>query len=165
MYQQEVKGKRMSPLAGIGMIALMVLSITAAGMAEQIISQMVGRNFGFIVWGVAAIEVFFLLRLSVREHRYTLTEDRLFIESRYGDSARIIHDIALGAICAIGTEQEIFEKYGNGQSYEKVYTRGCPEPLRAIAYRKEDEIRLLLFQPDEQLCTLIQNHIIQEKNT
>ena len=77
--------------------------------------------------------------LNEQKFEYLTEEDRLFIESRYGDSARIIHDIALGAICAIGTEQEIFEQYGNGQSYEKVYTRGCPLPLRAIAYRKENK--------------------------
>ena len=58
---------------------------------------------------------------------------------------------------------KIFEKYGNGQAYEKVYTRGCALPLSAIAYRKEDEIRLLLFQPDDQLCTLIRDHIFREK--
>ena len=162
MYQQEVKGKHLSPLAGIGLIVLMVLSIIVAGMAEQAISALVGRNYGFVVWGVAAVEVFFLLRLSVQEHRYTLTEGRLFIESRYGDSARIIHDIALGAICDIGTEQEIFEKYGNGQAYDKVHTRGCPLPFSALAYRKDSEIRLLLFQPDDQLCALIREQISQE---
>jgi len=164
VYQQEVKGKKLSPLAGIGMIGLMVLSIVAAGVLEQVIAQMTGSNFGFIVWAVAAVEVFLLLRLSVQEHRYTLTEDRLFIESRYGDSARIIHDIALGAICDIGAEQEIFEKYGNGQTYDKVHTRGCSLNMSAIAYRKDEEIRLLLFQPDEKMISLIRAHIPSEEN-
>ena len=39
MYQQDVKGKKMSPLAGIGMILLIVVSIMAAGILEKAIAQ------------------------------------------------------------------------------------------------------------------------------
>ena len=164
MYQQDVKGKKLSALAGMGMIVLIVFSIMAAGLIEQTVAQFTGSGYGsIIVWALAAAEVFFLLRLSVQEYRYTVTEGRLFIESRYGNSTRIIHDIALGAVCEIGSEQDIFEKYGNGQSYDKVFTRGYAEPISALAYRKNEEIRLLLFQPDEKMISLIQEHITPEE--
>lgn len=160
MYQQDVKGKKTSPLAGIGMIILIVLSITAAGYVEQLLRQLTGFSYGSMaIWVLAAAAVFFLLRTNIREYRYTLTEGRLFIEARYGDNTRIVHDIALSAAVALGSEQEIFEKYGNGQAYDKVFTAGCPEPLSALAYRKNDEIRFLVFQPDETLRTLISDQI------
>ena len=154
----------MSVLSGIGMILLIVLSIMAAGLIEQTLAQLTNSSYGsIIVWALAATEVFFLLRLSVQEYRYTLTEGRLFIESRYGNSTRIIHDIALGAVCGIGSEQEIFEKYGNGQAYDKVFTKGYDEPISALAYRKNEEICLLIFQPDQKMIDLIREHILPEE--
>ena len=160
MYQQDVKGKKMSPMAGIGMILLIVVSITAAGVIEQIIAQLTGLTFGsMLVWALVVLEVFMLFRMNVREYRYTLTDGRLFIEARYGDSTRIIHDIALSAVMAIGPEEEIFGKYANGQTFDKVFTKGCALEPHVIAYRKDEEIKLLLFQPDEKLTRLIESEI------
>ena len=160
MYQQDVRGKKLSPLVGAGMILLIVVSIMAAGILEQAIAQMTGMTFGsMLVWALVVVEVFLLFRLSVREYRYTLVDGRLFIEARYGNSTRIIHDISVSAIQAIGSEEEIFKKYANGQSYDKVFTKGCGIESRVIAYRKDEEIKLLLFQPDDKLTELIQKEI------
>ena len=160
MYQQEVKGKKLSTLAGIGMIALIVLSITAAGTLEQILYSLTGNSLGaVVVWGLIGAEIFLLLRLSVREYRYTLTDGRLFIESRYGDSVRLLHEIPLSGVIAIGTQDEIFEKYGNAQAYDKVYTRGCEIPLSALVYVKNGENKLLSFQPDETVRKIIEEAI------
>ena len=46
MYQQDVKGKKISSLAGVGMIVLIVLSICAAGLVEQVIAQLTGSMVG-----------------------------------------------------------------------------------------------------------------------
>ena len=160
MYQQDVKGKKMSPLAGIGMILLIVVSIMAAGILEKAIAQVTGLTFGsMLVWALVVLEVFMLFRMSVREYRYTLADGRLFIEARYGNSTRIIHDISLSSVQAIGPEEEIFGTYANGQTFDKVFTKGCALESRVIAYRKDDEIKLLLFQPDEKLVQLIESEI------
>ena len=160
MYQQDVKGKKMSPLAGIGMILLIVVSIMAAGILEKAIAQVTGLTFGsMLVWALVVMEVFMLFRMSVREYRYTLADGRLFIEARYGNSTRIIHDIALASVQAIGPEAEIFGKYANGQTFDRVFTKGCALESRVIAYRKDDETKLLLFQPDDKLVQLIQSEI------
>lgn len=160
MYQQDVKGKKISSLAGLGMIALIVLSICAAGILERLIAQLTGLDYGaMLVWALVALEVFLLLRLSVREYRYTLTEGRLFIEARYGNSTRIIHDIPVEAIQAIGPEQEIFAAYGNGQTFDKVFTKGCGIASSVIAYQKDGSTKLLLFQPDEKLTALIKQQM------
>ena len=160
MYQQDVKGKRLSPLIGIGMILLIVLSISAAGILEQAIAQVTGMTIGsMLVWALVVLEVFLLFRMSVREYRYTLADERLFIEARYGNSTRIIHDIPLGSVLAIGAEEEIFAKYANGQTFDKVFTKGCEIQPRVIAYRKDEDIKLLLFQPDEKLTGLIERQL------
>lgn len=160
MYQQDVKGKKMSSLAGVGIILLIVFSIIAAGFLEQLIAQMTGKSFGaMLVWALVVAEVFFLLRLGVREYRYTLTEGRLFIESRYGNSTRIIHDIAVASIRAIGPEDEIFARYANGQTYDKVFTKGYEQPASVIAYVKDGETKLLLFQPDDKLTAMIREQM------
>ena len=163
MYQQDVKGKKVSALAGIGMVLLIVLSIVAAGFLEQVLVLMTGVSYGsIVVWGLVIVEIFLLLRLSSREYRYTLTEGRLFIESRYGNSTRIIHDISVNAIEAIGPEQEIFQTYGNGQAYDRVFTKGCGIAPSVIAYRKDGEVKLLLFQPDEKLAGMIKEQILPD---
>ena len=160
MYQQDVKGKKISSLAGVGMIVLIVLSICAAGLVEQVIAQLTGSMVGsVIVWGLVIAEVFLLLRLGVKEYRYTLTEGRLFIETRYGNSTRIIHDIEVSDMLAIGSEEEIFGKYANGQTYDKVFTKGCGVPASVIAYQKKGETKLLLFQPDGKLKALIEEQM------
>ena len=160
MYQQDVKGRKVSSLAGVGMIVLIVVSISAAGILEQLIAQLTGLSFGaMLVWALVALEVFLLLRMSVREYRYTLTEGRLFIEARYGNNTRIIHDIPVETIQAIGPEQEMFAAYGNGQTFDKVFTKGCEIAPSVIAYRKDGSTKLLLFQPDEKLKELIRADI------
>ncbi len=165
MYQQDVKGRKLSMLAGIGLIALIVLSIAAAGLLEQIISQLTDSGAGaIVVWLLVIAEVFFVLRLSVREYRYTVTDERLFIESRYGDSVRMLHDIPLSAVLAIGPQEEIFAKYGNAQAYDKVFTRGYDVPLSTIVYLKDGENKLLSFQPDEKMREIIREHIEPSDN-
>lgn len=160
MYQQEVKGKKVSSMVGIGMIVLIVFSIMAAGILEQALAQFTGMTFGsMLVWALVVLEVFMLFRLSVREYRYTLADGRLFIEARYGNSTRIIHDISLAAVQAIGSEEEIFKDYANGQTFDKVFTKGCDIQPSVIAYRKDEEIKLLLFQPDEKMVQMIQNEV------
>lgn len=160
MYQQEVKGKKLSPLAGVGIILLIVISIMAAGLLEQVIAQMTGNSpASMLVWLPAALGVFILFRLGVRDYRYTVGEGRLIIEARYGNNVRVIYDIPLASMLAIGPEEEIYAGYANGQTIDKVFTRGCGIEPRVIAYRKDDQTRLLLFQPDGQLLHLIQSSI------
>lgn len=156
MYQQEVKGRHLSTLAGIGVILLIVLSIMAAGFLEQLIMLTTGFKYGsFFVWALVIAEAVFVMRLSVREYRYTLADGRLIIESRYGDHVRMLYDIPVADVAAIGPQDDVFRQYGNGQTYDRVFTRGCAVAPSGMAYRRNDEIRLLSFQPDEKLIALI----------
>ncbi len=156
MYQQEVKGKKVSPLAGIGMILLIMFSIIAASILEQLLMQMTGFAYGsIVVWGLVVVEAVFVMRLSVMGSLYRLDDEKLYIDRKYGDHIRNIATIPLNTIVAIGPEADIFKKYGNGQAYDKLLTRGCTIPVSGLAYRKNGQLCLLSFQPDETLVSLL----------
>ena len=160
MYQQEVKGKKLSPLAGVGMIALIVLSICLAGFLEQVLALFMPPAIAsLLVWALAGLEIFMLLRMSSREFLYTLSKDRFIIYARYGGNVRPIHDIPLTALLAVGTEDEVFAAYANGQAYDRVFSKACSLPSAAMAYTKDGSTRLLSFQPDEQLLSLLRGHL------
>lgn len=162
MYQQEVKGKKMSPLAGIGVVILIVISILAAGFLEQLIAQLTGNSLAsLVVWGLVVAEAVFVMRLNIRSYCYVLADGHLFIQSRYGESVRTMYDIPVESIVEIGPQDEVFGHFGNGQSYDKLVNREYPVPASAMAYRKDGNVKLLLFQPDEKLISLISG---QEKD-
>lgn len=165
MYQQEVKGKKTSPLAGIGMIALIVLSICLAGFLEQVLALIMPPAIASIlVWALAGLEIFMLLRLNSREFLYTLNEERFIIYARYGGNVRPIHDIPLASLLAVGPEEEVFAVYGNGQAYDRVFSKSCPLPSAAMAYTRDGSTRLLTFQPDEELLSLLRERLPAGEN-
>lgn len=150
----------MSDWVGIGLILLIVLSIMLAGFLEQVIALMTGfTQAGLIAWAVVAVEIFLLLRLSVREYLYTLADGRFIVQSKYGKSVRMMYDIPVSAIAAVGAEDEVFSHYGNAQAYDKVVCRSCPIRPSAMAYRRDGDIRLILFQPDEKMLSLLKDEI------
>lgn len=156
MYQQDVEGKKMSPLAGVGAVALIVVSIMLAGFLEQVVAQLTGSGVGsLVVWALVAVEAVLVMRTSIRKYRYVLADDRLFLQSRYGDSVRTLYDIPVSDVVEIGPQEKVFERFGNGQSFDKLIVRGYSVPVSAMAYRKDGAVRLLLFQPDEKLLAQI----------
>ena len=160
IYQQDINGKRVSPLVGIGLIALIVFSIMAVGTLEQLIARWTGFRYGsMVVWVIVAAEALLVMRLSVLEQRYVLTEERLLVMNRYGDHERVLYDIPLSAMAAVGPEKDVFARYGNGQAYDRAVTRGSDIPVSALAWRGDGKTRLLLFQPDEKLTALLRERI------
>ena len=163
MYQQDIEGKSMSPLAGVGVIILIVLSIMAAGFLEQIVARLTGSGVGtIIIWGLVAVEAVFVLRLNIRRYRYMLADGRLFIQSRYGDSVRTMYDIPVSDIVEVGPQDKVFARFGNGQAFDKMVIKDYEVPVSAMAYRKDGAVKLLLFQPDEKMLTLLSGQGMDE---
>ena len=154
MTQQLLRGKRLTPLQGILLIVLFAVSIVLVSWIERALDMATGLGSGrFIVWILIVIEAFFLLRLGFKSYRYTLTEDRFCVEAVYGDQARLVHDIPTEQIAAFGPKDDIFRRYGNGQSYEEATVRGADIPPMALVWRrdKDDLARLLVIQPDDDM--------------
>ena len=153
MYQQHVKGRSVSTPLGILIVLGIAASIVLVSWLEQAIRMTTGFQYGAAaVWVLVVAEAVAVMRLSVMEFRYTIADGRFFIERVYGDHARIVHNIACADILAVGGEDEIFKKYGNGQAYDRAAMKGVSLPRQAVAYRGRDgePVRLIVFQPDEE---------------
>lgn len=159
MVQQRLKGRSVSPIQGVLIIAGIIFSIIFVSWLERVISLAAGLQYGgMAVWLIIVAEAVAVMRLSVMELRYTVDDGRFFIERVYGDHARIVHDIPLKDILAVGDQDEIFKKYGNGQSYDKATLRENKLPKKAIAYKKDgaEAVRLMLIQPEEPLLRALE---------
>ena len=160
MVQQRLKGRSVSPVQGLLIIAGIIFSIIFVSWLERVSGLAAGLQYGgMAVWLIIVAEAVAVMRLSVMEFRYTVDDGRFFIERVYGDHARIVHDIPLKDILAVGDQDEIFKKYGNGQSYDKATLRENKLPKKAIAYRREgaDAVRLMLIQPEEPLLHALED--------
>ena len=159
MVQQRLKGRSVSPIQGLLIIVGIIFSIIFVSWLERIINMTTGFQYGgMAVWLIIVAEAVAVMRLSVMEFRYTVDNGRFFVERVYGDHARIVHDIPMKDILAVGDQDEIFKKYGNGQSYDKATLRDNKLPKKAVAYQKAgaDTVRLILIQPEEPLLNALQ---------
>ena len=154
MTRQTLRGKSLTPLQGLLIILGFVVSIVLVSWLEQALDMATGLGNGrFIVWILIVVEAFFALRLTFKSYRYTLIEDRFVIEALYGDQARVVWDIPVNRVVALGPKDEIFKRYGNGQAYESATVKGTNLDIMALAWRREngDATALLLLQPDEAM--------------
>ncbi len=162
MIQQRLKGRSVSPVQGLLIIAGIIFSIIFVSWLERVISLAAGLQYGgMAVWLIIVAEAVAVMRLSVMEFRYTVDAERFFIERVYGDHARIVYDIPLGDILAVGDQDAVFKEYGNGQSYDKATLRENRLPVKAVAYRKAgaDAPQLMLIQPDESLLHALEDAV------
>lgn len=158
MVQQRLKGRTVSPVKGILLVGGIVLSIVLVSWLERLIALTTNIQYaGMAVWLLIVLEAMAVMRLSVMEYRYTVDDGRFFIERVYGDHARIVHDIPLSDIVAVGDQKEIFRAYGNGQSYDKAVLRENTLSTKAIAYHKDgaEQMKLILIQPDEAIMSAL----------
>ena len=100
MIQQSVKGSPVPPLKGALIIAGLAVSIVLVSWVERAVALSTGFQYGSFVMA----------------YRYTVTEGRFFIERVYGDHARIVYDIPLESVLAVGDKDEVFGRYGSAQA-------------------------------------------------
>ena len=154
MIRQNVKGRSVPPILGALIVLGLAASIVLVSWVERAVALSTGFQYGaFAVWALVVAEAVFIARLSVMSCRYTVAEGRFFIERVYGDHARIVYDIPLDAVLAVGGKDEVFARYGSAQTYDSVTIRKYPLAEKALAYAAKDggAARLLLFQPNEEI--------------
>ena len=159
MIQQVVKGRPVSAFRGVLIIIALAASIVLVSWVERAIALSTGFQYGaFAVWALVIAEAVAIMRLSVMGFRYTVSDGHFFVERVYGDHARIVHDVPLDAILAVGGREDVFHRYGSAQAYEKAVMKHCPLPEKALAYRGKSEgdpARLLLIQPDAAILAAL----------
>jgi len=165
MTEQRLKGRTVSPLKGFVIIVGIVLSIIVVSWLERFLSAVTGLSyFSYAVWVVIILEAAAVMRLSVMEYRYVLADGHFIVQRVYGDHARVVQDIPVEQIAAVGRTEDIFKRYGNGQSYEKAVMRQSMIEQQAIAYRKaeDDAWKLLVIQPDEAMKKALSEVVSRE---
>jgi len=156
MYQQSVKGKPVSSLQGIMLIVLIILSIYLCDLLATWVGNATGFEQGTIaVWLVIGAEAVWIARRFVMWMRYTLVDGQLHIERLYGQSSRIVLTLNTCDIREIGGVAELRGKYASAKE-ENLILKDNPQTATAIAFKKEAETRLLVFQPDEELLGKLQ---------
>ena len=156
MIQQSLKGRSISRPAGALAVLGLAASIVLVRWIELALAMTTGFQYGaFAVWALIVAEAAFVMRLSVMGYRYTVSDGRFFVERVYGDHARIVHDIPLSGVLAVGGRDDVFRRYGNAQAYDRAVLRGAECPEKALAYAPgkgaDGAARLLLFQPNEEI--------------
>lgn len=167
MTTQLLKGRSVSPVAGVLVIAGLVASIALAGWTERALAEIESlRYIRFAVWAVVVLEAALCMRLSARSYRYTADGDRFVVETVYRDHTRVTHEIPAGQIVAVGLKDEVFRTYGNAQAYDRAALRQSAYADRVVAYKKDrdDIVRLLLIQPDEDMLGAIEGMISPDQN-
>ena len=159
MIQQELKGRSISGALGVLVILGLVVSIILVSWIERAIAMTTGFQYGaFAVWALVIVEAAAIMRLSVLAYRYTISDGRFFVERVYGDHARIICEVSLGAVLAVGEKDGIFKRYGNAQAYDKAVMKKANLPEMALAYTREksDMPGLLVIQPNEEILKALE---------
>ena len=65
-------------------------------------------------------------------------------------------------IVEVGPQEKVFERFGNGQTFDKLIVKDYEVPVSAMAYRKDGAVKLLMFQPDEKMLTLLSGQEVDE---
>ena len=96
------------------------------------------------------------LRDYVLNYLYTANTKQLQVCRVYGPGRpRVMEDVYFSRLKAIG-EVEAMKKRFPGAKVQRATLRRATLPVKAVAYDSAEGMKLLLFQPDGELCALLQ---------
>ena len=96
------------------------------------------------------------LRDYVLNYLYTANTKQLRIERVYGPGRpRAFEDVYFSRLKALGTQQEMEKRFPGAQKVRATLRRGTL-PVRALAYETNDGMKILLFQPNEEMWAHLQ---------
>ena len=162
---QRVKGRTVSPIAGVLIVLGLAVSIVLVSWIERAVAMTTGFQYGsFAVWAIVAAEALAVTRLSVMELQYALEDGHFVVRRVYGQNGRVVYDIPVNRIEALGGRDDIFRRYGNAQTYDSAVVRGAGIPEMALVYHRDgrDQASLLVIQPDEAMQAALNDAIRTE---
>lgn len=158
-YEQHVKNKNLSSLAGIGVIvgllAFLYCLVTILGALQ--------RRFGLsydaavvTVWVAGAGIALAMMHDRVLFYRYTLSGSTLKLDRFYGRYMRHARDIMFRRIEDVGTPEEMKAKYPRAR-VEKYLRRQCDIAPVALVHVYDGRRYIAVIQPDETILSAIEN--------
>ncbi len=156
MTEQRVKGKPIGSLAGM----LLVLAIALAMIVANALSRLLSAYMPAIIpmaatWLLAAACVFLLMRGHIVEYNYTVSGGQLYVERVYGVRSKLLLNVPLSDILALDSESALRSRWPDLGRALRATLKSCAIPVRAIAYRKQNQRHIALIQPDERIASLL----------
>lgn len=160
--QQRLSNPKLKWWQGILLILALVAFFVAANLVGTVIAYMSGDDTVYTVasvayWVVGGLAAFGVVRSFIMEYSYTVDGLNFRIDRIYGNmKPRAAETIITRNIVAFGSADEVGEKYPDAHPH--VFTRARnPLPVRAVAYRSGDAVKITHIQPDEKLSEAILN--------
>lgn len=158
-HQQQVKNKPLSNLAGIGLIAGIVVFLYCLTHILGAFQRRFGLSYNAavaLVWIFGALIAFAVLHDRVLSYRYTLNGTTLSLDRLYGPHMRHARDILFRRIEDFGDPEEMKKKYP-GSHHERYTQRQCELPPMAIVHIADNKRYISVIQPDEVIRSAIEN--------
>ena len=150
MLRQKIQNRQPRALEGVGVIALIALSVLAGSAFFSWLEGRLGKvaSLLFIAYGCAI--AWFLLNWYVMSFIYTANADCLRICRAYGKRERFMADVWLNQVFAYGTPEEMKQRCPDARMTQATRSQCALAPL-ALAYREDGKNRIAVIQPDDAL--------------
>ena len=172
--EQRVSGPKVKPWQGIVLVVSVAVFLFLAQFIMTFLQytlaslQILGRQTAYTVasvayWLVGGIVALIFVRKYVMNYLYTVNTKVLHIERVYGPGKpRYVEDVYFSGLRALGTPQELKARYPSAKTIKAVHTRETLD-TRAVAYETSDGTKLLLFQPNEEMWSWLQDALKKNK--
>ena len=159
MHQQRVQNPKLKPLIGFLVVVGIVAAVLLDSFLAQLLTALVSEKVAAIVfWALGLCIAMFVLRRFVLSYSYLLSGSVLRISHAYGRYERLIDDVYLNTLAAFGTPDELKRRYPDARVQRAVLKR-CPLETRAVVYRNDQKLSMILFQPDETICKTLEEKL------
>lgn len=153
MIVQDVHARETKPLAGVLLIAAMLLGLLVASFLGSLLNLLFKTTWcSAIVWLLTVGLAIWVMRERVMEYRYTVANDRVYVERVFGAHyAKMLLNAPLMDVLETGAPDEIVARHPEIKFRRRAYLKACPLPIRAYVYRKDGVLEILLAQPNEEM--------------
>ena len=150
MLRQKIQNRQPRALEGVGVIALIALSVLAGSAFFSWLEGRLGKvaSLLFIAYGCAI--AWFLLNWYALRFVYTANADCLRVCRAYGKRERFMVDVWLNQVVAYGAPDEVKQRCPDAPVSQATRAQCELAPL-ALAYKQDGKTRILVIQPDEKM--------------
>lgn len=162
MVQETVESRRVSSLQGFGLIILIVGGVyLMSGLAGWLQSQFHFEYAGLLIWLYAGLMALLVMRFRIMAYRYTYYEGRLMMERKFGGHAKILVNVPLCDVKALGPMDEVLARYPDAKPINRLYLKekAQEKPVMAMIYAQDGAKCAALFQPSAAMQKLIREHM------
>lgn len=163
MYQHTVRNRKLSPLQGIGVVALLLAAVFADSLLTKLIAPLTGDGAAALVfWALGILLALWTMRRFVLAYSYSLNSNMLRITYAYGRYQRAMAEIYLNNILSAGALEDVRRRYPDAR-VSRATRPTCPlEPL-AVACRNNGRAEIFVLQPDEKIRQVLMERAKQNR--